>query len=58
MVVVVIFNNIITLISHFHCNIYTVNKQVLVKRRDWCINNSKELRLETHSAPTGCSDDN
>ena len=35
-----------------HKHVYTVNKQVLIKRRDWCSNNSKELRSEKHHATT------
>jgi len=31
-----------------HKHVYTVNKQVLVKRRNRFTNNSKERRSETH----------
>ena len=38
---------LIVLDGTVHKHVYTVNKQVLMKRRDWCTNNSKELRSET-----------
>ena len=31
-----------------HKHVHTVNKRLSMKRRDWCTNNSKELRSESH----------
>jgi len=38
----------IVLYGTVHKHVYTVHKQVLVMRRNWCTNMSKELRSETH----------